>query len=98
MNLEGIVFSEMSEKDKYYTFLFICEIWKLKQVNKENRNRLKDTENKLIVAKGERDGRMSEIVKVIKRYNRNYQLQNKGGCICIHIDDRLHCIAEMNIA
>ena len=35
-------------------------------------NRLKDTENKLTVTKGERDGRMSKIVKVIKRKKSQY--------------------------
>ena len=60
MDLECILFSEIiqTEKDKYCMFSLLCGIWKIKQVNKYNKT---DTENKLEVAKCERDRRMSDI-------------------------------------
>ena len=51
---EGIVLSEISQtkKDKYHMISLICKIQKNK-INKQNRNRLIGTENKLIVARWE---------------------------------------------
>ena len=53
MDLEGVMLSEISqaEKDKYCMFSLISGIWKTKQ------NRLIDTENKLVVARGDGVGR-----------------------------------------
>ena len=47
--LEGIMLSEISqsEKDKCHIISLTCEM------NKQNRNRVIDTENKLIVSRGE---------------------------------------------
>ena len=58
MDLEIVILSEVSqiEKDKYHMILLICSI--LKKVYKwaylQNRNKVADVENKLIVTKGER--------------------------------------------
>ena len=38
----------------------VCGIQKIKQMNKQNRNRLTETENKMLVARGEEGRRMSE--------------------------------------
>ena len=57
MDLEGIVLSKISQtdKDRYHTITLICGIKEKPQMNKqENRNRLIDTENKWVVAGGER--------------------------------------------
>ena len=50
MDLEIIILSEVShkEKDKYHMISLICDISDL-----QNRNRLTDIENRLVVAKGE---------------------------------------------
>ena len=58
MHLEGSMLSEISqtEKDKYHMISLICKTSKTKQMNKQNRNRLIDTENKRVVARGEGDG------------------------------------------
>ena len=59
IDLEVIILSEVSqtEKDKYYDI--IC-MWNLKKLYKltylQNRNRLTDLGNKLMVTKGERWG------------------------------------------
>ena len=47
MNLEGVMLSEISrERDKHY----MIYKWNLKiKISKQNRNRLIDTENKLMV-------------------------------------------------
>ena len=52
MDLEGIMLSEMSdgERQTLYDFTYI---WNLKKNPQENRNRLIDTESKLVVAGGE---------------------------------------------
>ena len=58
MDLEIIILSEVSqtEKEKYY----ITYMWNLKKKYKrtylQNRNRLTDIENKLMVTKGEKGG------------------------------------------
>lgn len=44
----------------------ICEISRSKQVSKQNK--LVDTENTLIIGRGEEDGGMSEKVRGITRY------------------------------
>ena len=60
MDLEIVILSEVSqtEKDKYR--MVITYMWNLKKWYKwtylQNRNRVTDVENKLIVAKGERSG------------------------------------------
>ena len=60
MDLEGIMLSETSqtEKDKYCMLSLTCGI--LKKYNKlvtiTKRSRLTDTENKLVVTSGEREG------------------------------------------
>ena len=53
MNLEGIMLSEINQtkKDKYYTISLVYRIQRT--MNKQNRNRLIDAENKLLVARGE---------------------------------------------
>ena len=50
---EDIMLSEISqkEKDKYYDF---THIWNLKQTNKQNKNKLRDTKKRLVVTRGER--------------------------------------------
>ena len=55
MDLEITILSEVSQtqKDKYYMISLLCGIWKIVQMNLQNRNRLRDKENKLIVTKGE---------------------------------------------
>ena len=51
-----------SEKDKYQMISLICWISKTKQTYKQqNRNRLTDTESKLVVARGEVSGGLGEI-------------------------------------
>ena len=61
MGLEGILLNEIihTEKDKYHIISLIWEIKKVKQMNKQNRNR--DTESTLAAARGEESGEMSEI-------------------------------------
>ena len=50
--------SEISQtEEKYYMISLICGVEKTKQ----NRSRLSDTENKLVVVGGEGDERMDEI-------------------------------------
>ena len=62
MDLEIIILSEVSqtEKDKYHMIPLTCGIYKEKKRLKwayfQNRKRLTDTENKLMVTKGERWG------------------------------------------
>ena len=60
MDLEGIILSEISqtEKDRYCVFSLIFGIYKTKQIE-QNRNRLTDTENKLVVARVEAVGRQN---------------------------------------
>ena len=43
--------NKLEVKDKYFMILFICGIQKQKQMNKQNKNRLVDTENKLVVTR-----------------------------------------------
>ena len=45
---------------KYSMVSLVCGIQKIKQMNKQNRNRLTETENKMLVARGEEGRRMSE--------------------------------------
>ena len=62
MNLESIMFREISqtEKDRYSMLSLTCGILKIKQMNVYNvynkRNRFTDIENKLVVTSGEGDG------------------------------------------
>ena len=44
------------EKDKFYMISLICGIKKRKGIYIQNRNRVTDIENKLMVTKGERSG------------------------------------------
>lgn len=37
MNLDGIMLSELREKDRYYVILLVCRILKTKQMNKQNK-------------------------------------------------------------
>ena len=62
MDLEDIMLSEISQtrKGKYCMISLICRIYKTKQMNKQNRNRLIDTENELLVARGKGDGRVRQ--------------------------------------
>ena len=57
MDLEIIILSKVSqtEKGKYQMIQLICGILKKNDTN-ELKNRLTDTENKLMVTKGERGG------------------------------------------
>ena len=62
MDLENTILSEVSqtEKDKYYMISFICGIqakW-YKWTYLQQRNRLTDIENKVMVTKGEEDGKI----------------------------------------
>ena len=63
MDLEIIILSEVSqkEKDKYHMISLICGIWKkrYKWTYLQNRNRPKDTGNKLMVTKGEGCGEIN---------------------------------------
>jgi len=57
MDLKVIILSEVSqtEKDKYHMLLLIVESKKwYKRTYSQNRNRLTDLENKLMITKGER--------------------------------------------
>ena len=42
-----------SENDKYRMILLICGTWKIKQMNKHKTERVIDTENKQVAARGE---------------------------------------------
>ena len=57
MGLENITLSEVShtEKDKYYMTSFTCGIENMIRIYSQNRKRLTDIENKLMVTKGERE-------------------------------------------
>ena len=57
MQLEILILSEISqkEKDKYHVISLICGIKYIAQYL-QNRNRLTDTENRLVVAEGEGEG------------------------------------------
>ena len=59
MDLEIIILSK-PDKDKYYNKDLLCSMGNLKKWYKwtylQNRNRLTDTENKLMATKGERGG------------------------------------------
>ena len=52
MELEFIILSEVTqeEKDRYYMILFICAIENMTQ--RQNRSRLTDVENRLVVGQG----------------------------------------------
>ena len=58
MDLEIVILSEESDKDKYH--MIITYMWNLKKWYKRtylhDRNRVTDVENKLMVTKGERGG------------------------------------------
>ena len=56
MDLQSIILSEINqaEKDKYYTISLICRIWKNKPNEQTEQNRNSGTENKQMVARGER--------------------------------------------
>ena len=71
MVLEVIMLSEISdtEKDKYCVFTYMCNLKnKTNERIYQNRNELTDTENKLVVTRGERGGRTGKQVKGIKRH------------------------------
>ena len=55
MDLGNIMLSEISqtEKDKYCMLSLICGIWKINQWIQQKGNRLRDTENKLVVTSEE---------------------------------------------
>ena len=56
MDLEIIILSEVSQKDKD-EYHMITHIWNLKKwTYLQNKNRLTDIENKLMVTKEEREG------------------------------------------
>ena len=60
MDLEIIILNAVcqTEKDKYHTISFICGVENMKHMNLSmNRNRLKDTEKRLVVSKGVGGGR-----------------------------------------
>ena len=46
------------EEDKYLMILFTCRMRKTKEKTQQNRKGFTDTENKLVVAAGDRSGRM----------------------------------------
>ena len=50
MDLVDVMLSEIKQMEKHY-YLMISLMWNLK--NKTKRNRLTDTENKLVVVRGE---------------------------------------------
>ena len=58
MELEIIILSEVSqkEKDKYHMISLTCWIYNTNEHSYENKNKLTDIENRLVVAKGERGG------------------------------------------
>ena len=71
VDLEDIMLSEISqtERDKYRMILLICEIFKNpKQMSKQSRNILIDTENKLKFASREGSRKRAKKVKGIERY------------------------------
>ena len=55
MDLEGIILSEVSqkEKDKYHVIIYMWNLKYDKSTHLRNRNRLTDTENRLLLAKKE---------------------------------------------
>ena len=53
VDIEDITLNKISQTDKYHMILLKCGILKTKQMNKENRNRLINAEEKLGVARGE---------------------------------------------
>ena len=55
MDLEGIMLSEISQTKKNKLYDFIC-VWNIKKKNEQTK--LIDTENRLVVARGE--GKMGE--------------------------------------
>ena len=57
MDMEGIQPSAVSQRETYA----FTSMWNLtKQMNKQNRNRLTDTENRRVAARGKRSEAMSE--------------------------------------
>ena len=56
MDLEIVTLNEVNQKqkDKYHMVALTYEISNMTQMNLQNRNRLIDIENKLMVTKGER--------------------------------------------
>ena len=64
MGLENTILSEVSqtEKDKYCMISLICGIQKIIQMNLHTkRNRLTETESKLMVTKEKREGRRDKL-------------------------------------
>ena len=57
MKLEIVILTEVSQKDKYYIYHLYVEskIWH-KSICLQNRNKLIDIENRLVVAKAEGEG------------------------------------------
>ena len=68
MNLEGIILSEISppEKEKYLTYMWNLKNKQTNRQTKQNENRLINTENKWVVARGEGCGHCVKQVKGIK--------------------------------
>ena len=62
--------SEMSVREiqKYHMISLICGIERTIQMNKQNRNRLIDTENRLTVARREGIGGLNEKSEGIEKY------------------------------
>ena len=57
MDLEGIMLSKVSqtEKDKYhYDFTHVWNIKRKREMNKQNKTKHIDTQNRLVVTRGER--------------------------------------------
>ena len=53
MDLEIVILSEVIQKENYHVISLICNIWNMTQIHLWNRNSLTDTENRLVVAKGD---------------------------------------------
>ena len=81
--LEGIVLSATSQTEKTspHDFTFLGNL--KKTINKENRNRLTDTENRLMVAKWERIWRLGEKGERIDKY-RLVVTKQSWGCKVQH--------------
>ena len=54
MDLEIIILSEVSDRERQIPYRLHVESNKMIQINLQNRNRVPDIENKLMVTKGER--------------------------------------------
>ena len=64
MDLDGITLNEMSDRESQYCMIaLVCGIWKLQQTSEYSKKkiRLTDTENKLMVTSGEKEGGKIEV-------------------------------------